>query len=1331
MTRLLVYLKLLTFLLVLLVHVADAHSSSVSWPPRGGWFGGKSSKKDDSKNVAKQQDASSRVIKGSKKKTATSSRKVKKVKKKIIKKQREPSSTSQRDAIDEAEKEVNSQQPTTKTTKKAPKRRKRRWGFRGESKDNSVLVEKNEETSVAVVDEAPQRKVLHKKKKKRRAPVKVKGEQHYASLVGSSSSVLASGVVTNAKSDDEATSKSFMPVDGKRRKKRKRRAKGEVSSKNKNNDDEETPKMDPLRLVEASQTTGPNSVVRGMKKKKKKKRALDAPKHVEENDEFPPVSADKKRKKRKKKKNKHAETVEVSASSSVVNELNAPPDAGRLKRIQLSVDPVASMTPPVIQEETTIDKESGAATVQHMEEAVLPSPAGEGQEDAYALADQTLEKEELKDTKVEVVESNIVEQAIDTATEKEEKLYTNESVDDDILEQGMSLTLEEQQEDEEDLLKEALFQIPKEEKHNVDDDLFEGEVIKSKELGGDEQPSVESPVGIAEGIDFDDDESLDELIEALLEQHNSANEQVIDDAVVDEASIAISNDQEDALEVIMEEQVDIAATPPNEIVTQVEISGETDPVLTVEDECMPSLASTDNDAESIVTMVGEEDDRAVSFSSESSTKEKANASPQTDVEIAATNKVLWEEDNESNDDEKEAGLDSSILDVEYKPSSYVGALDEEIYHARQAIEESSGDDETEQSDEKSAGELPIESDANLVQAELPDEMVAQTGNSNPVQEDKDGESEPVEMDMQADVVDTSSAQLEAENDNAMSGTLSPDGTAEEAEANKDEVESTIEESFVVTSDEPAHLEPEPVGKDELSTTDTERDSIEPAGAAAQDDQGVDSGASAVKAEEFTVPVQAEAVTEGSPNILAASPPAQSEATTVKVAPPAASDAFISKEKVRPVMTDIQSLTTCEDHGSDLTVSIVSWNLAEELVPEEDATFIRRFRTTASCGSGKDDDAGSDVVLISSQECENIKPRRSEGHRSRELRGLMVKMLGKNYVPLAIHSLGGIQFGLFCKRSLLNDVEFVSVSDVTCGIGNVYHNKGAIAAFLQMKARDCTAGETDKRSETTTNAKSVKMMFVTAHLAAHVKNVDARNADYWRIVSELEAQAPPRFLTPRRATGRDDDKYFAGSHLIDSVDRIFFCGDLNYRLDLPREIAEHSISTMKRLEDEKKNASDDKSFSLTSQLEELRQHMLLHDQLRTVLAKGTAFPGFSEGKITFMPTFKFDKDTNDYDTSKKQRIPAWTDRVLFKPVGTRVLEYTCQDECTHSDHRPVHATFRVSMEGREVKVAATIRKGKHGKRARPSSNSSSKRSPTASSKSKSSKKSKASTGFRKE
>jgi hypothetical protein len=271
-------------------------------------------------------------------------------------------------------------------------------------------------------------------------------------------------------------------------------------------------------------------------------------------------------------------------------------------------------------------------------------------------------------------------------------------------------------------------------------------------------------------------------------------------------------------------------------------------------------------------------------------------------------------------------------------------------------------------------------------------------------------------------------------------------------------------------------------------------------------------------------------------------------------------------------------------------------------------------------------------------------------------------------------LGGIQFGLFAKKSLLKEIEHVSVADVTCGIGNVFHNKGAIAAFVTLKARN-PRGEAPGAIS---RSKSLKMMFVTAHMAAHVKNSDARDADFWRISSELEAQSPEGFL-PTRAL---DANAYDGSFLFDSVDRVFFCGDLNYRVDLPRELAEFTVlhpgDTIKDKDD-------------------TRLNLLRHDQLARTIADRRAFPGFAEGKIAFAPTFKFDKESDEYDTSHKQRIPAWTDRILFKPLGTRVLEYTSVPEAQHSDHRPVYGTFRVNMQGRELPAKKQKRKRKPTKK----------------------------------
>jgi hypothetical protein len=56
----------------------------------------------------------------------------------------------------------------------------------------------------------------------------------------------------------------------------------------------------------------------------------------------------------------------------------------------------------------------------------------------------------------------------------------------------------------------------------------------------------------------------------------------------------------------------------------------------------------------------------------------------------------------------------------------------------------------------------------------------------------------------------------------------------------------------------------------------------------------------------------------------------------------------------------------------------------------------------------------------------------------------------------------------------------------------------------------------------------------------------------------------------------------------------------------------------------------------------------HDQLLNQLSSNVGFGlrGFHEGPLDFFPTFKYDRVSPMYDTSEKQRIPAWCDRVII-------------------------------------------------------------------------------------
>ena len=145
----------------------------------------------------------------------------------------------------------------------------------------------------------------------------------------------------------------------------------------------------------------------------------------------------------------------------------------------------------------------------------------------------------------------------------------------------------------------------------------------------------------------------------------------------------------------------------------------------------------------------------------------------------------------------------------------------------------------------------------------------------------------------------------------------------------------------------------------------------------------------------------------------------------------------------------------------------------------------------------------------------------------------------------------------------------------------------------------------------------------------------------------------------------DCNVYAFPHL-DDFDCIVFGGDLNYRLDLSREEVQLCLEDVPEA---------DGIFSL-----------LDYDQLTNARASEAAFGGFAEGPIDFPPTFKYDKTTDAYDTSKKRRVPAWTDRVLYKasPGAATLKSYRQVPDSRHSDHRAVLA--QLLLRGRATEAS---------------------------------------------
>lgn len=210
--------------------------------------------------------------------------------------------------------------------------------------------------------------------------------------------------------------------------------------------------------------------------------------------------------------------------------------------------------------------------------------------------------------------------------------------------------------------------------------------------------------------------------------------------------------------------------------------------------------------------------------------------------------------------------------------------------------------------------------------------------------------------------------------------------------------------------------------------------------------------------------------------------------------------------------------------------------------------------------------------------------------------------------------------VWIKKELFGYVRDVQIQYTSTGIGNVLANKGATAIRLDLF--------------------NSSFCFVNSHLAAHDENVERRNLDFASIVSETR---------------------FADNKSVWDHQFLFWFGDLNYRISLPRS---RILSLIK-----------DENWS----------ELLANDQLNEQRKLGTAFAEFTEGKIDFAPTYRFDNGTNTYDTSEKQRKPSYTDRVLHRvscAADLKLVNYSSVPSLMTSDHKPINALYSVKV--REVR-----------------------------------------------
>jgi len=306
----------------------------------------------------------------------------------------------------------------------------------------------------------------------------------------------------------------------------------------------------------------------------------------------------------------------------------------------------------------------------------------------------------------------------------------------------------------------------------------------------------------------------------------------------------------------------------------------------------------------------------------------------------------------------------------------------------------------------------------------------------------------------------------------------------------------------------------------------------------------------------------------------------------------------------------------------------------------------------------------------------------------------------NYTLQYRENMVGILLLIFVKASEAKNIKNMKKSVIKAGFMSALGNKGYIIYEFKYKEKTfsfgtghLTAGENDKNFKNRTNL----LINILNHKTDKNMNKFCENDFYFLFGdTNFRVKIDKKDFFEHFEKIKDTDIKF---RLIDDsvITNNKPLYELNQKFDLildkimrrkrysrsVKKLDIYQLNSFKNFQNKHDNENDVENLNLIAKrkIDESRykyffcKEHLNNDELNGFKNNLTSY-NITENDINFLPTYKYIKGYNYYDLTK--RMPAWTDRILYKKTeNINCVKYD-KINIKISDHRPVYGLFEINV-----------------------------------------------------